>query len=64
MLEWIYANWANILILLLVAGVVALAVISMVRDKKAGKSSCGCNCAHCAMAGKCHSASAVKTKKT
>ena len=64
MLEWIYANWVNILILLLVAGVVALAVISMVRDKKAGKSSCGCNCAHCAMAGKCHSASVVKTKKT
>ena len=26
-----------------------------IKDKKAGKSSCGCNCANCAMAGKCHS---------
>lgn len=61
MLEWLYANLANILILMLVGALIALAVISMIRDKKAGKSSCGCNCAKCAMAGKCHSA--VKTKK-
>ena len=60
MLEWLYANLANILILMLVGALIALAVISMIRDKKAGKSSCGCNCAKCAMAGKCHSA--VKTK--
>ena len=62
MLEWLYANWANILIIALVIAILALAVISMVRDKKAGKSSCGCNCAKCAMAGKCHSN--VKTKKS
>ena len=61
MLEWLYANLANILIIMLVGALIALAVISMIRDKKAGKSSCGCNCAKCAMAGKCHSA--VKTKK-
>ena len=61
MLEWLYANLANILILMLVGALIALAVISMIRDKKAGKSSCGCNCAKCAMAGKCHSA--IKTKK-
>ena len=61
MLEWLYANLANILILMLVGALIALAVISMIRDKKAGKSSCGCNCAKCAMAGKCHSA--VKIKK-
>ena len=61
MLEWIYSNMANILVIVAVIGIVALAVISMICDKKAGKSSCGCNCAKCAMAGKCHSA--VKTKK-
>lgn len=61
MLEWLYANWANILVLVLVSALIALAVVSMVRDRKAGKSSCGCNCAKCAMAGKCHSA--VKAKK-
>lgn len=62
MMEWLYVNWINILIISLVIVLVALAVISMIRDKKAGKSSCGCNCSNCAMAGKCHSA--VKTKKS
>ena len=62
MLEWLYMNWANILIVGLVITLVVLALISMARDKKAGKSSCGCNCSNCAMAGKCHSA--VKTKKS
>ena len=51
---------ANILVLAAVIGIVTLAVISMIRDKKAGKSSCGCNCAKCAMAGKCHSGTANK----
>lgn len=61
MLEWLSNNWGNILIIAFVIALVVLAVISMIRDKKAGKNSCGCNCAKCAMAGKCHSA--VKTKK-
>ncbi len=61
MVEWLAANWVNIIILAVVGGLIALAVISMIRDKKAGKNSCGCNCAKCAMAGKCHSA--VKTKR-
>ena len=61
-MEWLYSNWANILIIGLVIAIVVLAFISMARDKKAGKSSCGCNCANCAMAGKCHPA--VKTKKS
>ncbi|MCR4702085.1 MAG: FeoB-associated Cys-rich membrane protein [Saccharofermentans sp.] len=55
MLEWLSNNWANILIIALVTALVVLAIISMVRDKKEGKSSCGCNCANCALAGKCHS---------
>ncbi len=61
MIEWLAANWVNIIILAVVGGLIALAVIVLVKDKKAGKSSCGCNCANCAMAGKCHSA--AKTKK-
>lgn len=61
MIEWLAANWVNIIILAVVGGLIVLAVIVLVKDKKAGKSSCGCNCANCAMAGKCHSA--AKTKK-
>ena len=64
MIGWLAANWVNILVIALVAVAVFFAARSLIKDKKAGKSSCGCNCSHCAMAGKCHSASAVKTKKT
>ena len=60
MLEWIYSNMANILIIAAVLGIVTLAIISMIRDKKAGKSSCGCNCSNCALADKCHSIQKAK----
>ena len=59
MVEWLTANWVNILVIALVAVAVFFAARSLIKDKKAGKSSCGCNCSHCAMAGKCHS----QTKK-
>ena len=35
--------------------IVASIIVGLVKNKKKGKSSCGCNCAHCAMAGSCHS---------
>lgn len=54
MLAWIQAHIAVILICVALVAVLALAVWSLVRDKKRGRSSCGANCAHCAMAGKCH----------
>ena len=60
MIEWLTNNWANILIIALVIALVALAVRSMIRDKKAGKSSCGCSCANCALADKCHSIQKAK----
>jgi hypothetical protein len=59
MIGWLAANWVNILVIALVAVAVFFAARSLIKDKKAGKSSCGCNCSHCAMAGKCHS----QTKK-
>lgn len=55
MIDWLAANWVNILVIALVAVAVFFATRSLIKDKKAGKSSCGCNCSHCAMAGKCHS---------
>ena len=38
---------ATILISLALAAVVAAIIVKLVRDKKAGKSSCGCNCSVC-----------------
>ena len=51
MLQWISAHIGTILICLALAAIVILILRSLIRQKKQGKSSCGCNCAHCAMHG-------------
>ena len=63
MLAWLSANIGTIIVALVLAVIVALIIISAVKNKKKGKSSCGCNCAHCAMAGSCHGAAEKKGKK-
>lgn len=55
MLAWIYENIATIIISAILIAVVAAIIIGMVRNKKKGKSSCGCGCANCPMSGSCHS---------
>ena len=55
MLDWFAANLGTILISLVLLVIVSLIVVYLLRQKKAGKSSCGANCAHCAMHGGCHS---------
>ncbi len=54
MFTWITENLATILISAVLLLVVVLIIRKLVKDKKKGKSSCGCNCAHCAMSGSCH----------
>ena len=54
MFNWIARNLSTIIICLVLAAVVALIIVSLVKDKRKGKSSCGCKCAHCPMAGSCH----------
>ena len=54
MLSWIAANLANIVIVLVLLLVVAGIIAKLIRDKKKGRSSCGCGCEHCAMRGECH----------
>ena len=54
MLDWFAANLGTILISLVLLVIVSLIVVCLLRQKKAGKSSCGANCAHCAMHGQCH----------
>ena len=44
MLDWIVQNLANIVICLVLILAVTLAAVKLVRDKKAGRSSCGCGC--------------------
>ncbi len=54
MLQWISANIGTIMICIVLLAVVGLIVRYLVRQKKQGKSTCGGNCAHCAMHGSCH----------
>lgn len=54
MLQWIGSNLATILICAVLVVIVAFIIRYLVRQNKQGKSSCGCNCAHCAMHGSCH----------
>lgn len=55
MLDCIVSNLPTIVVLLLVIALIGGVVAVMVRDKKQGKSSCGCSCGSCPMNGKCHS---------
>lgn len=54
MLTRILSWLPTVLICAILIGLVALIIFSIVRDRKKGRSTCGCNCAHCAMAGACH----------
>lgn len=54
MIDCIINNIGTILAALIVIAIVCAAVVTMIKDKKKGCSSCGCNCAHCSMAGSCH----------
>ena len=53
MAEWISANWATIAALVFVAALIGIAVFSMIRNKRKGRTSCGCGCSACPMAGEC-----------
>ena len=55
MLSWITGNVATVVICAVLIAVVAAVIGKIVRDRKKGKSSCGCGCANCAMNGSCHS---------
>lgn len=55
MLDWLIANLGSIIIALVLAVIIALIIIKMLKDKKNGKTSCGCGCSGCAMKDSCHS---------
>ena len=54
MFEWLSANYVTVIACAVISVSVILAVASIIRDKKKGKSSCGCSCAGCPMSGQCH----------
>ncbi len=54
MLAFLKENLSTIIIGLIVLAVVVSLVVKLIRDKKKGKSSCGCGCEHWAASEECH----------
>lgn len=52
MLDFLAENWGSILIGAILAAVIVLIVVKLVRNKKKGKTSCGCE--QCPSSGMCH----------
>ncbi|MBQ7411471.1 MAG: FeoB-associated Cys-rich membrane protein [Clostridia bacterium] len=63
MLEFIKNNIATIAISILLLAIVAGIIVRLVKNKKQGKSSCGCGCSNCAMSGICHKPDTDEAKK-
>lgn len=57
MLACLQANIATIIICAILLLIVIKIVVGLIKDRKAGKSSCGCGCSDCPMHGECHSKS-------
>ena len=55
-MTYLMQNLGTIVIAAVLLAIVVLIVLRLMKNKKAGKSSCGCNCAHCALHGTCHKA--------
>lgn len=54
MWKWLVNNLSTIIIAAVLLGALLAIAIKLIKDKKRGKSSCGCNCKGCALCGKCH----------
>ena len=47
MISWLAANLATILVGLLLLVCVALVIRKLIRDRRAGRHACGCDCGGC-----------------
>ena len=63
MFSWLSANLINIVLVAVIVLITGLLIRSMVRDKKAGKSSCGGNCASCGACSGCSACGTCGTAK-
>ena len=63
MLTWLSANLINIVLIAVIMLITGLLIRSMIRDKKAGKPSCGGNCAGCGACSGCSACSSCSMMK-
>lgn len=53
MLAWLSENIATVIICAVLIAAVSAIIASMVKNKKKGKSSCGCGCSDCPVNSSC-----------
>lgn len=51
---WLLNNISTIVICIILIAVVGMIIAYMAKNKKQGKSSCGCGCQNCALKNSCH----------
>ena len=54
MRQFFAENWGTLLVGFVLLAVVALVIFKLCRDKRKGRSSCGCNCGDCPASKVCH----------
>ncbi|MBR7020113.1 MAG: FeoB-associated Cys-rich membrane protein [Lachnospiraceae bacterium] len=59
-MAWLTDNLGTILVSLVLVAIVVLIVRKQIRDRLAGRTSCGCGCENCASRGICHGNPAEK----
>lgn len=55
MMKFLSENLGTIITGIVIAGVITAVIFKMVKDRKKGKSSCGCDCGCCSNSKLCHS---------
>ena len=63
MLAWLSANWINLILIAVLTLIVGLLLRGMIRNKIAGKRSCGCSCASCEACSGCSACAACGSMK-
>ena len=51
---WLQNNIGTIAVCAFLVAALGAIAVKMIKDRKQGRSSCGCGCSGCAMQGKCH----------
>ena len=64
MLQWLSQNLGTIIVSIILTLIVALVIFIMVRDKRAGKSTCSHSCGSCAMSAECQKRAEEFRRKT
>lgn len=53
-MSWLAENAGTIIICIILVAVISFILYNMIKNKRKGKSSCGCNCSNCPAGGACH----------